>query len=165
MFREMRRNNQQLSDAESIGVLQRGTSGVLALTGDGSYPYAVPLSYVYREGTIWFHCAVTGHKLDAVRQNEKVSFCVIDRDQVIPEKLTSAYRSVIVFGRARTVEDEGEKRRAARWLGEKYDPANRSDMDREIDESLPRMSVLRLDVEHMTGKEGRVLTLARENKQ
>lgn len=165
MFREMRRSKQQLSDAESIAILQRGTSGVLALMGDGGYPYAVPLSYVYREGVIWFHCALTGHKLDAVRQNDKVSFCVIDRDQVIPEKLTSAYRSVIVFGRARVVEDEEEKRRAARWLGEKYDPANSSDMDREIDASLPRMSVLRLDIEHMTGKEGRELTQARENKQ
>lgn len=165
MFREMRRSRQQLSDAESMEILLRGTSGVLALAGDDGYPYAVPLSYVYREGVIWFHCAVTGHKLDALRRNDKVSFCVIDRDQVIPEKLTSAYRSVIVFGRTRVVEDEGEKRRAARWLGEKYDPDNRSDMDREIDETLPRMSVIRLDIEHMTGKEGRVLTQARENKQ
>lgn len=165
MFREMRRSKQQLSDAESIEILLRGTSGVLALTGDDGYPYAVPLSYVYREGVLWFHCAVTGHKLDAVRQNDKVSFCVIDRDQVIPEKLTSAYRSVIIFGRARVVENEAEKRRAARWLGEKYDPADSSGMDREIAGALPRMSVLRLDIEHMTGKEGRELTLARENKK
>ena len=163
MFREMRRSQQQLSDTESVEILRRGTSGVLALTGDGGYPYAVPLSYVYREGVIWFHCAVTGHKLDALRRNDKVSFCVIDRDQVIPEKLTSAYRSVIVFGRARVVEDEAEKRRAARWLGEKYDPTDSSGMDREIDAALPRMTVIRLDMEHITGKEGRELTLAPEN--
>ena len=165
MFREMRRSGQRLSDPESIEILLRGTSGVLAVIGDDGYPYAVPLSYVYREGVIWFHCAAVGHKLDALLQNGKVSFCVIDQDRVIPEKLTSAYRSVIVFGRARTVEDEGEKRRAARWLGEKYDPTDSSGMDREIAAALPRMSVIRLDIEHMTGKEGRVLTQARENKQ
>ena len=163
MFREMRRSRQQLSDAESVEILLRGTSGVLALTGDDGYPYAVPLSYVYREGVLWFHCAVTGHKLDAVRRSEMVSFCVIDRDQVIPEKLTSAYRSVIVFGRVRVVEAGTEKRPAARSLGEKYDPADSSNMDREIAGALPRMSVLRLDIEHMTGKEGRELTLAPEN--
>lgn len=165
MFREMRRNQQQLSARENDEILRRCTSGVLAVTGDDGYPYAVPLSYVYQDGKLWFHCAVTGHKLDAIAQNDKVSFCVIDQDQVIPEKLTSAYRSVIVFGRARVPEDEAERRRAARWLGEKYDPANSSDMDREIDGALSRMRIIRLDIEHMTGKEGIVLTQVRNKKQ
>lgn len=155
MFPEMRRFKQQLSDQESLSILQRGTSGVLALAGEDGWPYAVPLSYVYQEGALWFHCATVGHKLDAIAQNDKVSFCVIDQDEVIPEKLTSAYRSVIVFGRVRVVEDETEKRQAARWLGEKYDPTDRSGMDREIDGALSRMAVLRLDVERMTGKRGK----------
>ena len=155
MFPEMRRSKQQLSDQESLSILQRGTSGVLALAGEDGWPYAVPLSYVYRQGALWFHCATVGHKLDAIRHNDKASFCVIDRDRVIPEKLTTAYRSVIVFGRIRVVEDETEKRQAARWLGEKYDPTDRSGMDREIDGALSRMTVLRLDVERMTGKRGK----------
>lgn len=113
MFREMRRKQQQLSPRENDEILRRCTSGVLAVAGDGGYPYAVPLSYVYQDGKLWFHGAVTGHKLDAVLQNDKVSFCVIDQDEVVPEKLTSAYRSVIVFGRARVLEDEAEIRQAA----------------------------------------------------
>lgn len=165
MFRKMRRDQQQLSPRENDEILRRCTSGVLAVAGDDGYPYAVPLSYVYRDGAVWFHGAIAGHKLEAIERNDKASFCVIDRDEVIPEKLTSAYRSVIVFGRARVLKDEAEIRRAARWLGEKYDPANRSDMDREIDQSLSRMRIIRLDVEHMTGKEGRELTLARNKKQ
>ena len=165
MFREMRRKQQQLSPRENDEILRRCTSGVLAVTGDDGYPYAVPLSYVYQDGKLWFHGAVTGHKLDAVLQNDKVSFCVIDQDEVVPEKLTSAYRSVIVFGRARVLEDEAEIRRAARWLGEKYDPANSSDMDREIDQAIHRMRMIRLDIEHMTGKEGIVLTQTRKNKE
>lgn len=165
MFREMRRKQQQLSPRENDEILRRCTSGVLAVTGDGGYPYAVPLSYVYQDGKLWFHGAVTGHKLDAVLQNDKVSFCVIDQDEVVPEKLTSAYRSVIVFGRARVLEDEAEIRRAARWLGQKYDPANSSDMNREIDQAIHRMRMIRLDIEHMTGKEGIVLTQARKNKE
>ncbi len=161
MFRKMRRHQQQLSAQETDAILRRCTSGVLAVAGDDGYPYAVPLSYVYRDGVIWFHGAVVGHKLDALARSDKVSFCVIDRDEVIPEKLTSAYRSVIAFGRARVLEDEAEIRRAARWLGEKYDPTDRSGMDREIDGALSRMRIIRLDIEHMTGKEGRELTLAR----
>lgn len=165
MFREMRRKQQQLSARENDEILRRCTSGVLAVTGDGGYPYAVPLSYVYQEGKLWFHGAVTGHKMDAVLQNDKVSFCVIDQDEVIPEKLTSAYRSVIVFGRARVPEDEAEIRQAAQWLGEKYNPGRDEDNAREIDGAMSRMRIIRLDIEHMTGKEGIVLTQARKNKE
>ena len=74
MFREMRRKRQALSREEVSSVLYRGTSGVLALSGDDNYPYAVPISYVYDGENIYFHCAKSGHKLDVIQQNEKVSF-------------------------------------------------------------------------------------------
>lgn len=71
MFRPMRRHRQQLSQGDCAAILSRGTSGVLAVAGDGGYPYAVPLSYVYQEGTLFFHCAKAGHKLDALRRCSK----------------------------------------------------------------------------------------------
>lgn len=157
MFREMRRNKQQLSPEESIKILQRATSGVLAVIGDGGYPYAVPLSYVYHDNAIFFHGATSGHKLDAIRQNEKFSFCVIDQDEVIPEKLTSAYRSVIVFGKAHVLEDEAEICEAARTLGQKYSPGMNELIDTEIKTYMHHMTVVRLDIEHMTGKIGKEL--------
>lgn len=165
MFREMRRKGQQLSPEESAAILNRGTSGVLAVMGDGGYPYAVPLSYAYQNGALWFHGAVTGHKLDAVRQDGRASFCVIDQDRVLPEQLTTAYRSVVVFGRVRIVENAGEIRQAARLLGKKYSPGLDALVEQEIDQSLSRMCILRLDIEHMTGKEGLELTKARQNNQ
>lgn len=157
MFREMRRNKQQLSPEESIKILQRATSGVLAVIGDGGYPYAVPLSYVYHDNAIFFHGATSGHKLDAIRQNEKFSFCVIDQDEVIPEKLTSAYRSVIVFGKAHILENEAEIREVAQILGQKYSPGMDELIDTEIKIYMHHMTVVRLDIEHMTGKIGKEL--------
>lgn len=133
MFREMRRNKQQLSTEESIEILKRSSSGVLAVFGDDGYPYAVPLSYVYENGSIWFHGATVGHKLDAIRQNEKFSFCVIDKDDVIPEKLTTAYRSVIAFGRAHILNEENEIRVAAQMLGQKYSPGLDEMIEKEIE--------------------------------
>ena len=108
MFREMRRKKQELSHEECISVLNKCTSGVLAVEGDDSYPYTVPLSYSIKGDELYFHCAKIGHKLDSIARNNKVSFCVIDKDEIIPEKFTTHYRSVIVFGKAKIVEDEKE---------------------------------------------------------
>ena len=82
MFREMRRKRQALSASEVAEILHRGISGVLALLGDEEYPYAVPLSYVYDEGKLYFHSATSGHKIDAVGRSAKASFCVIDQDLI-----------------------------------------------------------------------------------
>ncbi len=149
----MRRKRQQLSPGESIEILRRATSGTLALLGDGGYPYAVPLSYVWADGRLYFHSAMAGHKVDAVRACDKASFCVIAQDLVQPEHYTTHYRSVIAFGRIRIVEDEAERLVAARLLGNRYNPGKEESLQRELEKGLARMLVLRFDIEHLTGKE------------
>jgi hypothetical protein len=153
MFREMRRKRQQLSDEESIGILQKVTSGTLALLGDNDYPYAVPISYVYYDGKLYFHSALSGHKVDAIRQCDKASFCVIEQDDVQPEKYTTFFRSVIAFGRIHIIEDETEKLEMARMLGNRYNPNNDESLQKELESGLSRMLMIRFDIEHMTGKE------------
>lgn len=162
MFREMRRNKQALSTEECIAVLNNGTSGVLAVAGDDDYPYAVPMSYVYHDSKIYFHCAKTGHKLDGIMRNNKVSFCVIDKDQVVPEKYTSYFRSVITFGKARILEDLTEKRAALEILAERYSPEQVEGRKKEINNSIDRVCMVELAIEHMTGKEAIELIKAKE---
>lgn len=154
MFREMRRINQLLDDEETEEILQSCTSGTLALAGDDGYPYAVPMSYVYDNGKIYFHSAVSGHKLDAVKRCNKASFCVIADDDVLPEKFTTVFRSVIAFGKIRVIEDDTEKRDTAVLLADKYSPNLTAERDKEIADGFNRMLMLELDIEHMTGKEG-----------
>ena len=74
MFREMRRKKQALPAEEVSAILRRGTSGVLALSGDDDYPYAVPISYVFDGAKLYFHCAKGGHKLDAIQRSSKASY-------------------------------------------------------------------------------------------
>ena len=76
MFRKMRRNKQAISFEDCEKILNENISGVLALSGDNGYPYAVPLSYVYSNGGIYFHCALEGHKIDAIKSCNKASFCI-----------------------------------------------------------------------------------------
>ena len=158
MFHKMRRTAQQLTHEEAEAVLLRGSAGVLALTGDKAFPYAVPLSYVYDGAHIYFHSATEGHKIDAIQRNPNASFAVIDQDEVIPEKYTTAYRSVIVFGSIRIIEDEGEKRSAVRKLAVKYAPEQtNAQHDAAIDSAWDRFCILEMSVAHMTGKVGSAL--------
>ena len=132
-FRPMRRHRQQLPDNDCIGILEHATAGTLALLGDDGYPYAVPISFVYHEGCIYFHSAVEGHKVDAIRRNEKASFCVIDQDEVHGELYTTFFRSVIAFGRIRIIEDEEEKLAAGRLLGNRYNPDQDEALQKEME--------------------------------
>ena len=158
MFHKMRRTAQQLTYEEAEAVLLRGSAGVLALTGDKAFPYAVPLSYVYDGAHIYFHSATEGHKIDAIQRNPNASFAVIDQDEVIPEKYTTAYRSVVVFGSIRIIEDEGEKRSAVHKLAVKYAPEQtNAQNDAAIDSAWDRFCILEMSVAHMTGKVGSAL--------
>lgn len=76
-FRAMRRFKQQASDEASLRLLETAPRGVLAVHGDNGYPYAIPLNFIFRGGRIWFHCAKEGHKLDAIRRDNKVCFTLL----------------------------------------------------------------------------------------
>lgn len=152
MFREMRRKKQLLSEAETIAILESCTSGVLAVSGDDDYPYAVPLSYAYKDGKLFFHLAKAGHKLDGILKNNKVSFCVIQQDEVIQKTFTTHFRSAIVFGRARILTEDSEKKTALECLVEKYSPDYVAEGQSEIVQGLERVCVAEVQIEHMTGK-------------
>ena len=154
MFREMRRKKQILSEEEAAEILNRGTSGVLALSGDDDYPYAVPISYVYCDSKIYFHGAKSGHKIDAIKKCAKASFCVIDKDDVVPEEYTTYFKSVIAFGRIHIMEDGPEMRKAIQLLAKKYYPASsKGERSIEIDREWKALCMLEFTIEHISGKE------------
>ncbi|MGN0034626.1 MAG: pyridoxamine 5'-phosphate oxidase family protein [Coriobacteriales bacterium] len=152
MFRPMRRSRQQLSDDETHAILRAGRTAVLAVSGDDGYPYAVPVNYVYTDECIYFHCAREGHKLDAIRRSDKVSLCVIARDEVDAEALTDRFTSVIVFGRARILTDEEEVRRAIEVFGLGFTDDHAA-VDAEIAKGWDALCMVEVTVEHATGKE------------
>ena len=153
-FRKMRRYRQALSDEECRDILIKCGRGTLAVTGDGGWPYAVPLNYVYKDGIIYFHCAVEGHKIDAIEKDPRVCFSVISEDEVVPEKLLTMYKSVTVFGLARVLTDWEEISAAAMLLADKYAPDLSKDAkNAEIEKDRPRLAIIALTPEHITGKQ------------
>lgn len=164
MFRKMRRFKQQLTDNESIEILEKGKTGVLAVMGDEGYPYTVPINYVYENGKIYIHCAKNGHKIDAIKNCDKVSFCVIDKDDVVKYELTTYFSSVVVFGKARILEDEQEIFRSAQVLGLKYN-SDKQRVDKEIIQEMKALCCVEITIEHMTGKQAKELMQNNKNNQ
>lgn len=153
MFREMRRKRQQLSAEECDKILEKGKTAVLAVSGDDGYPYTVPINYVYYNGNIFFHCAKSGHKLDAIEKCDKVSICVVQQDDVVQEKFTTYYKSVVCFGRAKRLFDDTEIKEATTLLSKKYCPDNLDGIPAELEKGFPVLAVVKITPEHITGKQ------------
>ena len=151
MFRKMRRLGQELSKEECIDILINEPRGVLALLGDDDYPYAIPMSHVYVDGKIYFHGAQKGHKIDAVNRHPKVSYCVMDEGVKAEGSWWYTFRSVIVFGKIRTLADRDEKIDKLTHLGDKFFPTHEETID-EINRLLDRTEVFEITIEHMSGK-------------
>ena len=104
------------------------------------------------------------HKIDAIKNSSKVSFCVIDQDKIVPEEYTTYFRSVIVFGNARFIEDDAEKRKAIEILGKKYAPDDTEEgLNSAIEKEWNPLCMIELAIDHMTGKEA--IELVREKQK
>ena len=152
MFREMRRHDKLKSNEETVQILNECTNGVLSVIGDDGYPYGVPVSYAYKDGKIYFHCASVGHKLDAIKAEPKVSFTVVGADNIAPEKFTTSYKSVICFGKASIADNDEDKMAALNIIREKYSGDFPAEGAAYIEKFWDKTTVVTIDIEHMTGK-------------
>ena len=152
MFREMRRKEKMKTYEEAVQILGECTNGVLSVTGDDGYPYGVPVSYIYHDGKIYFHCAGEGHKLDAIKADSRVSFTVVGADEIAPEKFTTMYKSVIAFGRASIIDTDEEKMAALNLIREKYSGNFPKEGAAYIEKFWDKTTVVVIEIEHMTGK-------------
>ena len=152
--RPMRRKDRETSEAEARQLLAGCEYGVLSTLGPDGAPYGVPLSYVYREGEIYFHSAPEGRKVDYLRAGAAASFCVVGATELLPEKFSTRYESAIASGEVRELEGE-EKRTALGWLVEKYAPEFRRQGQEYIVEAEGKTRVFALRVRHVSGKRRR----------
>ena len=152
-FRTMRRKKQELSFSSCEEILSFASSGVLAVLGDCGYPYTVPLSFLYENGKIYFHCAKSGHKIDAVKNSDKASFCVIAQDDVLPEKYTTLFKSVTAFGKISVVTDVSEINEVITKIALKYAPFDSEEnRNKAIADEYAGLCILRLDIKNLSGK-------------
>lgn len=120
MYREMRRKDKKRSEEEMFRILNTGLYGVLSTVGEDGIPYGVPISFVYKDNQIYFHSALVGYKLDNIKANNHVSFCIVNDVETVPNKFTTKFKSVIAFGTAEEVIENEKKVDLLKLFLEKY---------------------------------------------
>ena len=154
MFREVVRDKRQILDRSVCDeILEKASSGVLSVLGDNDYPYGVPMSFAYKDNRLYFHCMPYGHKLDAMKQHDKVNFTIIETDNIVPEEYATYFRSVIVFGRARMVTDSQEKIELHDILIRKYSPDFVEGAYEKFKDRIEMMGAFVVEIDYVSGKE------------
>ena len=153
MFREMIRKNKQLQHEECVEILRKEKRGVLSVLGDDDYPYGMPMNHFYNEedGNVYFHCGNIGHRLEALKKHDKVSFCLFDEGYHKEGDWALTIRSVILFGRIEIIDDKDAIADITTKLSHKFTNDDEY-IQKEIRVSGPRTLLLKLKVEHMCGK-------------
>lgn len=152
-FRELTRIKQKLSEEECIRLLKEELRGVLAVLGDGGYPYTVPHNHFYCEedGKLYFHSGMKGHKIDAIKNCDKASYCVFDSGTRKEGSWSLDFKSVVVFGRIEMIRDREKIYDISRKLSYKFTD-DKEYIEREIEHSGPGTLMFALVPEHISGK-------------
>lgn len=150
-MRNMRRSDREISIEEARAILHCAEYGILSTAGIDGQPYGVPLSYVYNHDSIYFHCALSGQKLDNIQYNPKVSFCVVGETKVVPDKFATEYESAVVFGVASELHGI-ERYNALLWLLEKYCPDYIEEGKLYIEQKDKTTKVFKIEINHISGK-------------
>ena len=154
-MKELRRKDKQTSNKQALKLLTQAEYGILSTAGADGQPYGVPLNYVYMGGALYFHCALLGHKLDNLRENPKVSFCVVEDVEVLPSEFSTNSISVVVFGVASEAVGK-ERANGLLWLLEKYSPDHMEEGKKYSEKMDKATKVIKIDIQHLIGKKSPV---------
>lgn len=154
MFREIRKKKKEISIEEIKKLLTNERRGVLSVIGDDGYPYGIPLNYYYDEknNVIYFHGSRVGHKVDALKKCDKVCFTIYGDEQIVEEKWAPYLKSVVIFGRCHTIDNQDVAIKICKEFAKKYYP-NEKLIEKEIQTSGKTVQMFAIEIEHFSGKQ------------
>ncbi len=157
-FRPLRRTNNAISEEAAKDLLQNEKRAVLAMNGEGGYPYAVPIDYYYDrdQNKIYFHGAKQGQKFDCLSKDDKVCFTVYGNERHVEDDWAPLLQSTIVFGRCHMLETNEETLDLVRVLARRYYPVSETteaDIEKEISGAASRVQIFEIEIEHLCGKQ------------
>ena len=153
MFAPLRKKEREMSKEFVEAILDGADYGVLSLITEDGYPYGVPINFVYHNNAIYFHSGKLGYKYNCAKNNNKACFTIVSKHLTLPKQYTTAYQSIIAFGRISEIEEGKEKDEATLVFCEKFVGPHKEEAHRRINNGLKHMALLKFEIEHITGKE------------
>jgi nitroimidazol reductase NimA-like FMN-containing flavoprotein (pyridoxamine 5'-phosphate oxidase superfamily) len=149
---QIRRKEREKEKAFAYKVIDKAEYGVLALVDENNKAYAIPLSFVRIDDTIYIHSANEGKKLELIKKNSNVSFTCVGDTQLLSSQFSTYYESAILFGKASIVENNEEKQQALEAIAAKYSPTFAKEALTYIKENWERTTLIRIEIESISGK-------------
>ncbi len=151
--KDIRRQDRLLYEQRALELLKTSEYGFLSLADKEANPYGIPVNFVFEEqNSIYIHCAPEGKKLDVIRENNKVSFCVVGKVNLQPSKFSTEYESVVLKGEAHINLPEQERKEALIMFVDKLSPQYKDMGIKYIEKSFHRTEIIRLDFTEYSGK-------------
>ena len=149
----VRRRDRLMDEVRARELLRDSEYGVLSMIDENGIPYGIPVNHVWNgEDSIYMHCAPEGFKLRAIAKHAEVSFVIVGRVHLLPNKFTTEYESVLFRGRAYVGLSDEEKMRALHLLIDKLSPDDKELGDKYAHKSFHRVEIIRVDFTEFSGK-------------
>lgn len=153
MFRKVRKIKNEITIEDAKKLLKNNKRAALAVNGDNGYPYTIPINFYYDEdeNRIYFHSAKKGHKIDSIKNSDKI--CLTTWNEGYKDDGDWAYHvsSCVVFGRARLIDDRNTTEEKVRKFALKYYPSA-EEVEKEIKIGINGVQLVEIEIEHISGK-------------
>lgn len=150
---QLRRLDRQMDEASAVELLKNGEYGVLSMITDEGKPYGIPISYVWDgESSVYIHAAREGKKLICIEKGNSISFCIVGKTNVMPEKFSTEYESIILKGEAKIISSEEERMKALMLLVKKYSSGYMEEGKIYAENSNFKTEIIRLNINEWSGK-------------
>ena len=152
-MRNIRRQDRLLSAERARELIESAQYGVLSMVNADGGGYGIPMSYaVDSEGNLYFHCAPEGHKLENLTLDPRVTFTIVGNTEILPNKFTTLYESVMLFGTMKLDLTEDERFIALDLLMDKYSSAFKEVGMKYVKASFHRTYILKMEVHGHSAK-------------
>ncbi|PYX29500.1 MAG: pyridoxamine 5'-phosphate oxidase family protein [Acidobacteria bacterium] len=154
--RVVRESDRGVYDRETVySILDEGFLCHVGFLADGQ-PFVIPTSYGRKDANLYIHGSAASRMLRQIKEGLPVCVTVTLLDGLVLARSvfnhSMNYRSVVILGKAKLVEDPAEKLEALRLLSEHIIPGRWDDARQPNERELKATSVLRLPIEEFSAK-------------
>lgn len=155
----MRKKERAITEISDIINIMKNCDVCSVAFMDGDYPYVIPLNFGVEETdgivSLYFHGAGEGTKIDLLKENNRVSFCVTTGEalEMHPSacSATMRYSSVCGRGRIEILKEHADRLRGMACIMNQYDKSGRTEYDFD-GRVMEKTVVLKITAEQIIGK-------------